>query len=122
MPNIPRGYPETEYDVSLAKRVSLKLTPAAGAPVPKNWAEREAMPTVSSTGIRWLPRHIPQPSWTYDRENLKRMRRLQLETGYAQIGIPNFLTARIYHPVQKHQTRDEWEKVEVIRDIRIPRL
>lgn len=123
VPNIPRGYPETEFDISLAKRPSLKITPAAGAPVPAAWAQFERMPTVSPSGVRYLPRHVPQPSWIYDRDQLKRMRRFYLETGLHMAGVPNYALGNpTYYPVQQHQTREEWEKVDVIRDVRIPRI
>lgn len=122
-PNIPRGYPETEFDISLAKRPSLKLTPAAGAPVPAAWAEYERMPGVSPKGVRYIPRHVPQPAWVYEPEQIKRMRRFQLETGIHLVGMPYFAQQQpAYYPVQQYQTREEWEKVDVIRDIRIPRL
>jgi len=121
--NVPRGYPETEYDISLAKRASLKLTPGAGMTVSEALAEKEQLPGVSPTGVRFLPRHVPQPAWVYQRDQLKRARRLYLETGQYVFGVPyKALGHETYYPVQQHQTREEWEKVEVIRDVRVPRL
>jgi len=42
---------------------------------------------VTSSGVRLLPRHIPQPSWVYNRDQIKRARRLYLETGLQTFGV-----------------------------------
>jgi hypothetical protein len=122
--DVPRGYPETQYDVSLAKRASLKLTPGGGLPgISAAMAEKEQLPGVSPSGVRFLPRHVPQPAWVYQRDQLKRARRHFLETGQYVWGVPYKARGlETYYPVQKHQTREEWEQVEVIRDVRVPRL
>jgi len=118
--NIPRGYPETEYDISFAKRGSYKLSPAPGA---EALAEFEQPPVIGASGWKYHPRHTPHAAWIYQPDQIKRMRRYYLETGVVLTGAP--VVARgipAYYPVQKHQTREDWEAVDVIRDIRIPRL
>lgn len=118
---VPRGYPETEFDISLAKRASLKLTPSGGVNTPAIEADLEKLPLQSAT-YKFLPRHVPQPSWMYNRAALKRIRRFYLETGLTLPGVPTFGMQSTYYPLEAHQIRDDWEQVEVIRDIRHPRL
>lgn len=118
---VPRGYPETEFDISLAKRASLKLTPSGGSNTSAQEADKEKHPLSSAT-YNFIPRHVPQPSWMYNRAALKRIRRFYLETGLTLPGVPTFGMQSSYYPVEKYQMRGDWDQVEVIRDIRHPRL
>lgn len=156
-PVIPRGYPETEYDVSYFKRTGLKLRslehlaadtqatkrehtsakrlrmlPATAPQVLREKLEKEAdvewleqPPQTNASGVKELPHHIPQPTWHHDYEQLKRMRRFYLETGVQLPGCPRkglSTTKSSYYPAEKLQSREEWDQVVTIRDIRIPRL
>jgi hypothetical protein len=120
-PNIPRGYPETEYDVSLAKRPMIKRQAPPG--VTPAMLAHEAIPPKGTDGVQDLPAHVPMPSWIHKRDQLKRLRRHFLETGQYQMGVPHYATGEEpFYPIHKHNVREEWEDFDVIRDIRIPRL
>lgn len=116
---VPRGYPETEFNISLAKRASLQLSPSGG--VSEQLAEKERMPLEDSNG-KQLPRHVPMPAWMFQRSQLKAMRRVYLETGQWPIGMTNRAVTNTYRPVLEFGAREEWSNVEVIRDIRKPRI
>lgn len=116
---VPRGYPETEFNISLAKRADLKLSPSGG--VSAALAEKEQFPVDDSAG-KQLPRHVPMPAWMFQRSQLKAMRRIYLETGIWPAGISNRAVVDTYRPVMQYGAREEWNNVEVIRDIRKPRI
>jgi len=161
-PVIPRGYPETEYDVAFFKRPGIKVHSAQGqqqeegemARETTDEARLEQLPPTAPASLRkfyeenkdveWLeqspermnpieklrlfdkvPHHVPQPSWHYNYEGIKRMRRFYLETGYWLPGCPRFglsSTEETNYPVEKLPTREAWDQIHTIRDIRIPRL
>lgn len=104
---MPRHYPEREYNISYAKRRELV-----------SHGERP----VNTASYKFIPRQVPQPSWTSNREALKRMRRFYLETGITLPGVPRYMMQTTYLPVEKYQAREDWDQIEVIRDIRQPRL